>query len=313
MRRDPTLAHLSGRLLLTDGGLETWLIFHRDVDLPDFAAYPLLESEEGRQLLRDYFDPYLATAAAAGCGFVIGTPTWRTSADWGARLGHDTDALDRLNRLGVEEAVIVRDAAGLDAPVVISGCIGPRGDGYVVETLMTPDEAREYHGAQVASFAATEADLVTAMTITSVEEATGLVLAARDHGMPIVLSFTVETDGRLPSGASLAEAITAVDAATDAYAAYFMVNCAHPTHFDGVLDPEAPWTRRVRAVRANASMRSHAELDDAPDLDEGDPADLATRTRALRDALPWLTVFGGCCGTDERHLDAMARALTTST
>lgn len=312
MHRDPTLAHLSDDLLLTDGGLETWLIFHRGIDLPDFAAYPLLETENGRQVLRDYFDPYLDSARAAGCGFVIGTPTWRTSADWGARLGHDTDALDRLNRLAVDEAVIVRDAADLDAPVVISGCIGPRGDGYVVETLMSPEEARDYHRAQIASFSATEADLVTAMTITSVEEATGLVLAARDEGMPIVLAFTVETDGRLPSGAPLGDAIREVDAATDAGAAYFMVNCAHPTHFAAVLDPDAAWTRRLRAVRANASMRSHAELDDAPDLDEGDPADLAARTRALRDALPWLSVFGGCCGTDERHLDAMARELTAT-
>ena len=312
MDRDPTLTHLSDHIMLTDGGLETWLIFHREVDLPDFAAYPLLESEDGRQLLRDYFDPYLDSARATGCGFVIGTPTWRTSADWGDRLGHDAEALDRLNRLAVDEAVVVRDAAGLAAPVVISGCIGPRGDGYVVETLMTPDEARDYHRAQIASFAATAADLVTAMTITSVEEAIGLVLAARDHGMPIVLSFTVETDGRLPSGAALGEAIDAVDAATDGYAAYFMVNCAHPTHFADVLDPDGTWTRRVRAIRANASMRSHAELDEAPDLDEGDPADLAARTRSLRDRLPWLAVFGGCCGTDERHLDAMARELTAS-
>jgi S-methylmethionine-dependent homocysteine/selenocysteine methylase len=312
MRRDPTLAHLSEHVLLTDGGLETWLIFHRGIDLPDFAAYPLLDTADGRQVLRDYFTPYFETARATGFGFVIGTPTWRTNPDWGARLGHDAAALDAYNRLAVEEAARVREDAALDAPVVISGCLGPRGDGYVVETLMTPDEAREYHRAQIASFAATEADLVTAMTITSVEEATGLVLAARDEGMPIVLSFTVETDGRLPSGTSLADAVTDVDAATDGYAAYFMVNCAHPTHFADVLDPDGTWTRRVRAVRANASMRSHAELDEAPDLDEGDPADLAARTRILRDELPWLSIFGGCCGTDERHLDAMARALTAS-
>lgn len=310
MHRDPTLAHLSDEVLLTDGGLETWLIFQRGFDLPEFAAYPLLDTEDGRQVLRDYFDPYLDTARATGCGFVIGTPTWRTNADWGARLGHDASALDRYNRLAVAEAAAVRDGARLEGPVLISGCIGPRGDGYTIEALMTPDEAREYHRAQIASFAATDTDLVTAMTITSVEEATGLVLAARDSAMPIVLAFTVETDGRLPSGAALAEAIAAVDAATDAYAAYFMVNCAHPTHFDTVLDPDAAWTRRLRAIRANASMRSHAELDEAPDLDEGDPADLADRTRRLRDRLPWLSVFGGCCGTDERHVDAIARAVT---
>lgn len=310
MHRDPTLADLSDELLLADGGLETWLIFHRDVDLPDFAAYPLLETDDGRQLLRDYFDPYLATARETGCGFVVGTQTWRTSADWGTRLGHDAAALDRLNRLAVEEAVRIREDAALTTPVVVSGCIGPRGDGYVVETLMAPEQARDYHRPQIDSFAATATDFVTAMTITSVEEATGLVLAARDAEMPIVMAFTVETDGRLPSGATLADAITAVDAATDSYAASYMVNCAHPTHFADALDPDTAWARRIRAVRPNASTRSHAELDEAPDLDEGDPADLAARTRALRDRLPWLNVFGGCCGTDERHVTAMARALT---
>ena len=258
MARDPALTHLADHLMLSDGGLETWLIFHRGIDLPDFAAYPLLDTADGRQVLRDYFTPYFATARATGCGFVIGTPTWRTNPEWGARLGHDAAALDAYNRLAVAEAVGIRDEAALVAPVVISGCIGPRGDGYAVETLMTPAEARGYHAPQIASFAATEADLVTAMTITSTEEGTGLVQAAEDSGIPIVLSFTVETDGRLPSGATLAEAITAVDAATGGYAAYYMVNSAHPTHFADALEPDDDWSRRVRAVRANASMRSHA-------------------------------------------------------
>lgn len=311
MTRDrAALPMLEDRLFLTDGGSETWLIFDRGLDLPEFASYPLLATADGRAIFVEYLAPYLKTARELGCGFVIETPTWRASADWGAKLGHDATELDRLNRLAVAEAVTARAAAALDAPVVISGNIGPRRDAYIGDTAMTADEAAEYHHAQIATFADTDADLVTALTITNVEEATGLALAAQALRMPIVIGFTVETDGRLPTGTTLADAITAVDAATEIWPSYYLINCAHPTHFVGALDPGAAWAHRIRALRANASAMSHAELDEAEELDAGDPADLAAHYRLLRDMMPWISVVGGCCGTDHRHVDAIGRALT---
>jgi S-methylmethionine-dependent homocysteine/selenocysteine methylase len=303
------LPQLHGEVFLTDGGIETSLIFDQGLDLPLFAAYPLLDTEEGRAALDRYLGPFLDVARHHGTGFVIETPTWRANADWGAQLGHDSSELDRFNRLAVSVAAATRDAAALDSPVLVSGLIGPRGDGYVAGDLMTAAEAAAYHRAQIVTFADTEADLVTAITMTNVEEATGIVAAAAEMEMPVVIGFTVETDGRLPSGDSLGDAIAAVDAATGGWAAYYMVNCAHPTHFVDVLDPDAPWTARIRSVRANASTMSHDELNEAEELDSGDPEDLAARYLSLRELLPRINVVGGCCGTDHHHVAAIAKAL----
>jgi homocysteine S-methyltransferase len=303
------LPQLRGEVFLTDGGIETSLIFDQGLDLPHFAAYPLLDTEDGRAALDRYLGPFLEVARRHGTGFVIETPTWRANADWGAQLGHDASELDRFNRLAVSVAAATRDAADLGAPVLISGLIGPRGDGYVPGELMSPAEAAAYHGAQIATFVDTDADLVTAITMTNVDEAIGIVVAAAARDMPVVIGFTVETDGRLPSGDSLADAITAVDAATGSWAAYYMVNCAHPTHFVDVLEPAAPWTARIRSVRANASTMSHDELNEAETLDSGDPVDLAARYLSLREMLPRINVVGGCCGTDHQHVAAIAEVL----
>jgi S-methylmethionine-dependent homocysteine/selenocysteine methylase len=302
------LPQLDAPVFLTDGGIETTLVFHDGLDLPDFAAFTLLEKPNGRAALDRYFDSYAAIAARDGVGIVLETATWRANPDWGARQGLSVEQLDAINADAVD--MLVRTRARhetADAPVVISGCIGPRGDGYQLGATMTADEARAYHGVQARAFAATEADLITAITMTYAEEAIGVAEAARAVGMPVVLSFTVETDGRLPSGQELGDAIAAVDAATDSYPAYYMVNCAHPTHFRHVLDGSPAWASRLGGVRANASSLSHAELDEAETLDSGDPIDLAARYQDLRDLVPTLRVLGGCCGTDQRHIDAMSR------
>jgi S-methylmethionine-dependent homocysteine/selenocysteine methylase len=208
-------------------------------------------------------------------------------------------ALADINRRGVALLEELREEGG-DRTLVISGCVGPRGDGYRVDDAMDPDEAERYHSAQIRTLADTTAELVTAYTLTYAGEAIGVVRAAQAAGIPSVVSFTVETDGRLPDGRPLGEAVLAVDEATDAGAAYFMINCAHPTHFEDVL--EGQWLKRVRGIRANASSKSHAELDESTDLDSGDPAALAAHYAALRPLLPELTVVGGCCGTDMRHI-----------
>jgi S-methylmethionine-dependent homocysteine/selenocysteine methylase len=305
-----SLPQLSGTgLFVTDGGLETELIFHHGLDLPCFAAFPLLENPDTCARLRRYYDGYLAIARDHGAGFVIETPTWRANPDWAGQLGYSPEQLDAANRAAVSLAEEVRAVAAADGiTAVVSGCVGPRGDGYDPGIAMTPEEAERYHSVQIGTFATTSADQVTAITMTNAEEAIGIVRAASAAGIPAAISFTVETDGRLPTGQPLHEAIEQVDAATGASAAYFMVNCAHPTHFADALAPDGAWRRRLVGLRANASMRSHAELDEATELDEGDPVDLGARHAALRDRLPAVTVLGGCCGTDARHVAAIVSA-----
>jgi S-methylmethionine-dependent homocysteine/selenocysteine methylase len=187
--------------------------------------------------------------------------------------------------------------------MVVSGAIGPRGDGYVATNTMTADEARAYHLPQIDSFLAAGADMATAFTLNYVEEGTGIALAAKSVGLPVALSFTLETDGLLPDGTTLSKAIRAVDDATDGYPVYYMINCAHPTHFAHILETEEPWVKRIRGIRGNASTRSHAELDSSPDLDAGDPIDFGKRYSALRNRQAQLTILGGCCGTDCRHVE----------
>ena len=304
------LPQLDGGLFLTDGGIETTLIFLRGIDLPEFAAFPLLLEDEGLDALRAYYAPYLRLAEEHGAGFVLESPTWRASPRWGQTLGYDADQLDAVNRRAIALMEELRASTGTAAgPVVISGCIGPHDDGYDPTVQLEADAAQAYHATQVGTFADTAADLVTALTMTYVEEAIGVARAAATAGIPAAISFTVETDGRLPSGQPLADAIGQVDAETGGAPSYFMVNCAHPTHFAHVLDDDGRWRERIRGLRANASTRSHAELDEAEELDQGDPVELAERYRELRERLPRLSVVGGCCGTDHRHIDAICVAV----
>jgi S-methylmethionine-dependent homocysteine/selenocysteine methylase len=303
------LPQLRDHVFLTDGGIETTLIFDDGLDLPDFAAFHLLATPAGRDALTRYFESYAGIARRDGVGIVLETPTWRASADWGVRLGYTVEQVEAANRASVElVAEVRRRFATPQSPIVLSGCLGPRGDGYQPGELMTVDEARAYHALQIRALAGTEADLVTAITMTYAAEATGIAEAARAAGLPVVLSFTVETDGTLPSGQPLREAIGTVDEATGAYPAYYMINCAHPDHFRHALEPGAAWTSRIRGLRANASRLSHAELDAAEELDTGDPAELAALYHDLRAVHPGLSVLGGCCGTNATHVDAISRA-----
>lgn len=299
-----------GTVFLTDGGIETTLIFHYGLDLPAFASFPLLNSREGQAALRRYFQTYTDLARRLGLGLVLESPTWRASPSWAGQLGFPVAGLDGIQRRAIammEEFREQMDGSGL--PSLIGGDIGPRGDGYVVSDLMTADEAEEYHRPQIEAFAATEADMISALTLNYVEEAIGIAQAARAANMPVVLSFTVETDGRLPTGDTLQRAIERTDAATDGYPSYYMSNCAHPTHLLSERGPPGPWQARVLGVRANASARSHAELNDSTELDAGDPGAFGGLHAALRQQFPALCVIGGCCGTDERHVEQACRAL----
>jgi homocysteine S-methyltransferase len=307
------LPQASGELFLTDGGIETTLIFHEGIELPHFAAFLLLEQNRGA--LEKYYQRYLAIAGRTNAGFILESPTWRCSSDWGEKLGLDAKRIFDLNRdaIGLMHALRAAHKQAYPtsrAPVVVSGCVGPRGDGYDPGQAMTANAAEAYHWAQIAAFREARADMVTATTITNTPEAIGIARAARKAGLPVALSFTLETDGRLPTGETLQQAIEAVDAATDRTPAYYMINCAHPSHFAHVLQPGAAWSERVRGLRTNASKRSHKELNDSPDLDAGDPEQLGAEHRELRAGHPQINVLGGCCGTDHRHIESIYTACT---
>ena len=301
------LPQRNGGIFLTDGGMETTLIFHEGIELPHFAAFVLLDSAEGRKL-KQYYAAYLSVARDHGTGFVLDSPTWRANPDWGVKLGYDAAALNAINVRSIAFLEELRsDWERPAAPCVISGAIGPRGDGYKAGN-MDAAEAEDYHRAQIAAFADGGADMVTAYTLTSVNEAIGIARAAQSEGIPSAISFTVETNGRLVKGETLREAIEAVDRETDRAVEYFLINCAHPTHFENALKAGETWTERIHGLRANASTKSHAELDESETLDSGDPADLGRRYGALRRAFPKMRILGGCCGTDHRHAAAICEA-----
>jgi homocysteine S-methyltransferase len=304
-----SLPQLGGDLFLSDGGIETTLIFLEGLELPDFAAFTLLRTAEGEAALRKYFDTYAALAKRFGTGLILESATWRASRDWAAKLGYDDDALGESNRKAIRLLEKVRhDFETPSTPIVISGCLGPRGDGYIPDRAMSTAEAEAFHDRQMEVFAGTAADMASAITMNYVEEALGIARAARRAGMPVAISFTVETDGKLPTGQTLQSAIDQVDDATSGYPCYYMINCAHPTHFAHIIDSSEPWVGRIRGVRANASRMSHAELNESTTLDPGDPAELAKEYADLKSRLTELNVMGGCCGTDHRHIEQIAVA-----
>jgi S-methylmethionine-dependent homocysteine/selenocysteine methylase len=306
------LPQLSGELFLTDGGIETSLIYLDGQELPMFAAFDLFKTDAGRRAIRTYYARYCTLARAKGIGFILESPTWRANLDWAAKLGYSPAELGGINWEAIEMMLSLRyEFETASSPMVISGCIGPRGDGYNPDRMMSAREAEDYHSFQAGLFADSGADLVTAVTMNYAEEAIGIARAAAAAGIPSVISLTVETDGRLPTGMTLEETITTIDRSTDAAPAYYMINCAHPTHFEDKLKLGASWMSRIRGIRANASRLSHAELDQATELDAGNPAELGRQYAALRHKHGRINVLGGCCGTDVRHIEQIALACTT--
>ena len=301
------LPQLDGSKFLTDGGIETTMIFHENIDLPYFAAFELLNKKGSREKLNKYFHDYCQMANQHQVGFILEAVTWRASMDWASKLGYSE--LDLVN--------VLHDAINIFEPfreqyenentkIVFSGCVGPRGDGYVPSEMMTISEAEDYHSLQIETFSQTEADMITVLTLNYVDEAIGITQAAKAFSMPVVISFTVETDGKLPTGQSLKEAIEAVEDVTNGYPIYYKINCAHPSHFSSVLSTQEPWLQKIRSIRANASCLSHTELDEAEELDEGDPEELSKLYKELMTVLPNLNILGGCCGTDHRHIEQIS-------
>lgn len=303
------LAQLGNDFFLTDGGIETTLIFQQGLELPHFAAFDLLRQDRGRSALNTYFRTYAELARRFATGLILESATWRASADWGDRLGYTNTELADANRRAIGLLEEIREEfEGDQDKVIISGCVGPRGDGYSPTNQMSEKGAETYHAHQIQVLADTAADLITAITMNYAEEAIGVARAAERARLPVVISFTVETDGRLPTGQTLRGAIEQVDSATSYYPAYYMVNCAHPTHFESVLAPVEAWVRRILGVRANASRKSHAELNESAELDAGNPVEFGIQHAELKTRLPHLNIMGGCCGTDHRHIEQIAIA-----
>jgi S-methylmethionine-dependent homocysteine/selenocysteine methylase len=303
------LPQLDGGLFLTDGGIETTLIFLEGLELPYFAAFHLMRDASGRAALHKYYARYAEIARKEDAGFILESPTWRASSDWGEKLGYSEEALAKANRDSIALMQELRkEYEAKLTPMVVSGCVGPRGDGYDPGQAMRQEEAEIYHTNQIRTFSDAGADMVTAITMTSANEAVGVTRAAQQAGLPSAISFTVETDGRLPTGQGLKEAIEEVDRSTGNAPAYYMINCAHPTHFEATLSEGGAWVARVRGIRANASKRSHRELNEAPDLDDGDPVELGSQYSALLKRHPQINVLGGCCGTDHRHVEQICIA-----
>ncbi len=299
----------NAELFLAYAGMETDLIFNQGIDLPGFASYPLLKTTEGRELLTGYLNDLITLGKVTDVGVILESPTWVANRDRGAAIGYTFDELRKLNQDAIALMAAVRSKSD-HAPIVISANIGPREDAYAPEAQMNSDEAERYHSEQISVLAATDVDVISGYTLAYPSEAIGIVRAARRFGLPVVIAFTVETDGRLPTGELLKEAIAEVDAATDDYAAYFMINCAHPDHFSGILE-DAPWMQRVKGIIANASRCSHAELDQAEELDDGNPTELGAQLSDIRRKFPHIQVLGGCCGTDMRHMGQIVTAAQT--
>ena len=300
------LPQLSGGFYLADGGLETDLIFNHGVEIREFAAHTLLADSAGRETLATYFRPFLELARDHAAGFILDSQTWKAHTHWASSLGESEEQLRDANCDSIGFIAGLREEfAASTGPIVLNGIVGPTSDAYRPERRVPAGEAEAYHARQLGWLAETTVDMVTATTFPHADEAIGFVRAARSAGLPAVVSFTVETDGRLPTGERLAEAVERVDDATGGAAAYFNVNCAHPDHFFHVFD-DCEWTRRVRGIRCNASRLSHAELDACTTLDAGDPEALGRAYRNLLRHMPWINVLGGCCGSDLRHVRQIA-------
>lgn len=298
---------MASQIFLTDGGLETVMVFLEGLDLPQFASFTLLDSDAGLAALMRYYNGFLDEAAVQRAGFVLDTATWRASAGWGKVMGLDPSQIDAVNRKAV---AIVKDLQAARAKtgqlVLTNGVIGPHGDAYAPEQILSARAAQNYHQRQVEVLAKAGVDMISAVTISSHGEAIGIAKAAATVGKPVALSFTLETDGRLISGMSLAEAVQRTDDATDGAPVWYGINCAHPDHFRHILTGD--WVARIGSLRANASRQSHAELDEAAVLDDGNPAELARDYHDLLHIMPGLRVVGGCCGTDLRHVAAIGRS-----
>jgi len=305
--------------LLTGGGIETYLLFIQNLELREFCGFELyMQPEELRRAEEAFLRPTADAALESGCDLLVDAMTWRAQTDYLRALGYDDALLETINQDAVRwvRGFIERwrssNPGAQETTLFVSGDVGPRGDGYRVEGEIPIEAALAYHKRQIDALASAGADVIAALTMTNVNESIAIVRAARESGLPCIVSPTVETDGRTPEGISLGSFIERVDAATEAAPLFYMVNCAHPSHLDATLrsakQRKEGWLDRFEGLRANASCKSHEELDNSTEIDRGDPAALASELVGLSKEYG-LRLLGGCCGTDSEHIRAIAERL----
>ena len=284
-----------GVLYLTEGGQETEILYRHGHELPEFAMYPLLDNAQAMSDLESMYRAILDVAAEHGFAALISGLDYRASPDWGEKLGYSRTGLADA----VEQSIaFLRDVSrpyqGQIDQILISGMLGPRGDAYSLNRTITANEAEEYHSFQLEILKRAGVDIAGAVTFNNIPEAIGVARAAARIGVPLAISFTLDSSNRLQSGPTLKEAVEAVDAETgDARPDFYGINCSHPLEFEPALEP-GDWIFRLRSLRPNASARDKMELCAIGHLEEGDPADLGERMGTLARKYPHIDIFGGC-------------------
>jgi homocysteine S-methyltransferase len=297
----------AGRLYLTEGGTETELLYKYGFALPQFALFPLLDNPQAVSKMREMFQSYLDVAVRHKMCALMGGLDYRASPDWGALLGYSPQSLADANLRSIE---FLRDIAreyASDIPdIVIEGLIGPRGDAYERNASITVDEAEDYHSVQLETLKRANVDLALAITFNNVPESIGVARAAVKIGVPLAISLTLDGTSKLSSGPRLGEAITTIDRETDHAPEFYLVNCSHPVEYESAIEPDG-WIDRVRGVRPNASRMEKMALCQIGHLEDGDPVELGKLCGDLARRYPHMDIWGGCCGTWDRHLDEIAK------
>jgi len=303
----------AGRPYLTEGGTETEILYKYGYEVPHFAVFELLNDPAGKRQLEAMFARYLDAAADNNWAALMGGLDYRASPDWGRLLGYSPAGLTEMQIRCIE---CLRDVArpyrGQLPDIRISGIVGPRGDAYALNRTITAQEAEDYHAPQLETLKQLDVDMAWAATFNNVAEAVGVSRAASKIGVPVCLSFTLSGNHRLQSGPTLREAVETVDAeAGEHRPTCFGINCSHPLEFIPALEP-GDWVLRVRSIRPNATAMDKLSLCKLGHLEDGDPVDLGRRLADLAARYPHIDMWGGCCGTWDRHLGEIARSVSAA-
>lgn len=296
----------AGRFYLTEGGTETEFMYKHGFELPHFAMFPLLDNPKAVSRMREMFRSYLEVAAKHKVCALMGGLDYRASPDWGELLGYSAASLADANLQSIEFLREIASEYLSQIPeILIQGLIGPRGDAYERNETITANEAEDYHAVQLETLKKADVDLALAITFNNIPESVGVARAAAKIGVPLGISLTLDTTSKLSSGESLADAITMIDEETGQSPAFYSINCSHPLEFEPAIGP-GDWVKRVRGVRPNASKMDKMALCKIGHLEDGDPVELGVLCGDLARRYPHMDIWGGCCGTWDRHLDEIA-------
>lgn len=302
-----TFPREDGILYLTEGGTETEVIYRHGHELRDFAMFELMNKPEAVRDMENMYRRYLDKAAQYGFSALMSGFDYRASPDWGAKLGYSAEGLREMQHKCIDFLRgVSRAYEDQIERIAIAGCIGPKGDAYSLNRDITAEEAEDYHATQCETLRDCGVDLIWAATINNIPEAVGISRAAARVGLPVNMSFTLDSSHKLKSGPSLKEAIEATD--TEAGAARpdsYGINCSHPLEFEPALEP-GDWARRLRSLRPNAAKMDKVSLCKLGHIEEGDPEELGQMMGDLAKRYPDIDIWGGCCGTWDKHFDRIA-------